>query len=152
MKLAEALLLRADYQKRMSKLRFRLVRSAQVQEGDKPAQDPKELLAELEQVATDLERLIQNINRTNSVSELGESGTLTDALATPDLLRPKQDIYSELASHATETPGRVSRSEIKFQSTVDVAAIQKQADDLAVAHRELDTRIQEANWHLELKE
>ena len=46
----------------------------------------------------------------------------------------------------------MSRSEIKFQSTVDVAEIQKQADDLAVAHRELDTRIQEANWHLELKE
>ena len=34
MKLAEALILRADYQKRMSKLRFRLVRSAHFQEGD----------------------------------------------------------------------------------------------------------------------
>ena len=152
MKLAEALILRADYQKRMHELRFRLVRSAQVQEGDKPAEDPNELLAELEQVATGLECLIQNINRTNSVSELEEGGTLTDALATRDLLRAKQDIYRELASHATVTQGRVSRSEIKFQSTVDVAEIQKQADELAVAHRELDTRIQEANWRLELKE
>jgi hypothetical protein len=151
-KLAEALILRADYQKRMNELRFRLVRSATVQEGDKPAEDPKELLAEMEQVATELEYLIQNINRTNSVSELGAGGTLTDALATRDLLRAKQDIYRELASTATVTQGRVSRSEIKFQSTVDVAEIQKQADELAVAHRELDTRIQEANWRLELIE
>jgi hypothetical protein len=136
----------------MNQLRFRLVRGAQVQEGDKPAEDPQELLAELEQVATELERLIQNINRTNSVSDLGDDGTLTDALATRDLLRARQDIYRELASHATVTQGRVSRSEIKFQSTVDVTEIQKQADELAVAHRELDTRIQEANWRLELRE
>jgi hypothetical protein len=152
MKLAEALILRADYQKRLNELRFRLVRSAKVQEGDKPAENPQMLLAELERVAAELERLIQNINRTNSVSELGQDGTLTDALATRDLLRAKQDIYRDLASTATVTQGRVSRSEIKFQSTVDVAEVQKRADKLAVAHRELDTRIQEANWRLELIE
>ncbi len=152
MKLAEALILRADHQKRMTELGYRLQRSAKVQEGDKPAENPQMLLAELEEVATELERLIQNINRTNSVSELGEGGTLTDALATRDLLRAKQDIYRDLASTATVTQGRVSRSEIKFQSTVDVAELQKRADELAVAHRELDTRIQEANWRLELKE
>ena len=50
------------------------------------------------------------------------------------------------------TFGRVSRSEIKYRSTVDVAEIQKRADELAVTHRELDARIQEANWRLELVE
>lgn len=152
MKLAEALILRADYQKRMNQLEFRLKRSARVQEGDKPAEDPQVLLAELERVADELERLIQNINRTNSASELAEGVTITDALATRDLLRARQEIYRDLASTASGGFSRVTRSEIKFRSTVDVAEIQKRADELAAAHRELDTRIQEANWRLELVE
>lgn len=152
MKIAEALILRASHQGRMDELESRLMRSAKVQEGDKPAENPKVLLAELEQVCDELEHLIQSINRTNSASELDEGVTVTDALATRELLRAKQEIYRHLASAATVTQGRFTRSEIKFRSTLDVAEIQQRADELAVAHRELDTRIQEANWRLELIE
>ena len=150
MKLAEALILRADYQRRMRELDHRLGANARVQEGDKPAEDPQVLLAELERVADELERLIQNINRTNSASELAEGVTITDALTTRDMLRARQEIYRDLASMASGGFSRVTRSEIKFRSTVDVAEIQKRADELAAAHRELDTRIQEANWRLDL--
>jgi hypothetical protein len=152
MKLAEALILRASHQRRMDELESRLIRSAKVQEGDQPAENPKALLAELEQVSSELEHLIQSINRTNSASELEEGVTLTDALATRDLLRAKQEIYRDLASAATVTQGRFTRSEIKFRSTLDVAEIHQRADELAAAHRDLDTRIQEANWRLELVE
>jgi hypothetical protein len=152
MKLAEALILRADYQKRIYELESRLTRSARIQEGDQPAEDPRVLLAEVEEVAAGLEHLIQAINRTNSASELEEGMTLTDALATRDLLRTRQEIYRDLARAATVSHGRISRSEIKFKSTVDVSEIQKRADELSVAHRRLDTRIQEANWRLELVE
>jgi ABC-type branched-subunit amino acid transport system ATPase component len=152
MKLAEALILRADYQKRMNELEFRLRRSARVQEGDKPAEDPQVLLAELDHVVDELERLVRGINRTNSASELAEGMTVTDALATRDLLRVRHEIYRDLASTAAGVYSRLTRSEIKFRSTVDVAKVQKRADELAVAHRELDTRIQEANWRLELME
>ncbi len=44
MKLAEALLLRADLQKKTSSLRERIVANAVVQEGDEPREDPKALL------------------------------------------------------------------------------------------------------------
>jgi hypothetical protein len=152
MKLAEALILRADYQKRMNELGYRLQRSAKVQEGDKPAEEPKDLLAELEQVATELERMIQRINRTNSASELDEGYTVSDALASRDVRRTKQKVYRDLAQAATVTQGRLTRSEIKYQSTVNVSQIQKRADELALAHRQLDARIQEANWLLELME
>ena len=47
MKLAEALSLRADLQRRIAALRERLRKNARVQEGDTPAEDPLELLAEL---------------------------------------------------------------------------------------------------------
>ena len=46
MKLAEALIWRADAKKRLEQLKTRLVRVAKVQEGDAPAEDPKALLAE----------------------------------------------------------------------------------------------------------
>jgi hypothetical protein len=40
MKLAEALLRRADCQKCLEQLKARLLRNAKVQEGDDPAEDP----------------------------------------------------------------------------------------------------------------
>ena len=45
MKLAEALILRADSQKRFEQLKQRVVRSAKVQEGDEPPENPRDLLA-----------------------------------------------------------------------------------------------------------
>mgnify|MGYP001302633714 CR=1 FL=1 len=47
MKLAEALSLRADLQKRVIQLKVRLKDSAKIQEGDEPAEDVKELYPEL---------------------------------------------------------------------------------------------------------
>ena len=85
MKLAEALMLRADYQRRIAQLKVRLQMNARIQEGDAAAEDPQALLAEIEQVAADLERMIQRINRTNSVTALDETQTLADALAARDL-------------------------------------------------------------------
>ena len=48
MKLAEALNLRADLQKRIAALKDRLIRNAKVQEGDTPSEDPVMLLKELD--------------------------------------------------------------------------------------------------------
>src|ERR1051326_8393767 len=54
MKLAEALVLRADIQKRVEELRKRLKESALVQEGEKPPENPEELLAELDRLLNQL--------------------------------------------------------------------------------------------------
>jgi hypothetical protein len=43
MKIAEALALRADLQKRLEQLKQRLVKNARIQEGDVPEEDPGEL-------------------------------------------------------------------------------------------------------------
>ncbi|MDV3351896.1 DIP1984 family protein [Leptothoe sp. LEGE 181152] len=65
MKLAEALMQRADCQKRIAQLRQRLTRSAKVQEGEQPPENPQELLSEVDTVITELTRLVQRINQTN---------------------------------------------------------------------------------------
>jgi hypothetical protein len=55
-----------------------------------------------------------------------------------------------VANAAVIRQDRYSKSEVRFQSTVDVAQIQQTADDLARDIRELDTRIQGANWQVDL--
>ena len=57
--------------------------------------------------------LIQRINRTNSASRFGD-GTLADALAERDVLRIRYNAYRELATAASTTQGRTTRSEVKF--------------------------------------
>jgi len=145
MKVAEALSLRADLQKRLEQLKQRLVKNARVQEGDTPQEDPVELQAEMERSAAELVSLIQRINRTNAATRFG-SGTFADALAERDVLKIRYNAYRELANAASTSQNRTTRSEVKFISTVSVAGIQRKADDLAKEYRELDTRIQEADW------
>ena len=150
MKLAEALGLRADSQKRLEQLKFRLVPSAKVQEGDEPAENPAGLLAELEEVAKQLAELIRRINRTNSSAKLPDGVTLSDALATRDVLLKRRGVYAEFANAAAIGQERYSRSEVKFKSTVSVSEMQSQVDALSKEYRELDSRLQEANWAIEL--
>ena len=145
MKIAEALALRSDLQKRLEQLKQRLVKNARIQEGDVPAENPIELESELEEVAQQLTSMIQRINRTNAATRFGAQ-TLAAALAQRDVLRMRYNAYRELANAASTAQGRTTRSEIKFISTVSVAATQRKADDLAREYRELDTRIQEADW------
>lgn len=150
MKLAEALMLRADSQRRLEYLKQRLIRNARVQEGDAPSENPAELLAEIERIAGDLTVLIQRINRTNIATFLADGSSISDALAHRDLLKWRQSTWRELAQAASIGQERYSRSEVKFQSTVNVAEIQRQADAVAQEYRELDTSIQEMNWLTEL--
>ncbi len=153
MKLAEALIQRADTQKRIQELRKRLNRNARVQEGDQPTEEPLALLHEIDELTETLVELIQRINRTNAASEITAGKSISDALAERDILATRQKVYRELAGEATsggQGHFRLTRSEIKFQSTVDVADIQRRADLLAKEYRELDTRLQELNWQVEL--
>jgi len=59
-----------------------LLRVAQIQEGDKPGEDPDELIQEVERVSDTLMGLIQRINATNSETSLDDGMTVSDGLAT----------------------------------------------------------------------
>lgn len=88
MKLAEALQERADIQKRLSQLRGRLLNNAKVQEGEKPVEEPAQLLQEMDGMVERLEELILRINMTNAqTTDNGE--TLTALLAKRECLQKK---------------------------------------------------------------
>ena len=149
MKLAEALILRADIQKRIEQLKSRLAYNAKVQEGDKPSEEPKALLAELDALAGELERLIVRINLTNCTAKT-DGKSLTELIAKRDVLTLKAGTLRTFAQASAQKVDVYSRSEIKILSTVDVAALQKQVDELARQIRQLDTTLQGANWQTDL--
>ena len=151
-KLAEALILRADAQKRLAQLRGRLLRVSTVQDGETPVEDPQVLLRNIEQTSSTLLDLIQRINQTNSQTAFGQDGTLADALAQRDILSQRAGVYRQLAEQASATNVRYSLSEIKMVPTVEVQDMQRQADQLAIEYRELDASIQAANWAVDIVE
>ena len=149
MKLANALTERAELQTKVRQLENRLMNNAQVQEGERPAEDPAALLAELEAAYAALEDLIARINLTNSAT-LSGGKSLTALLARRDCLAGKIGVLRSFCDAASALVTRSTVGEIKIKSTVDVAALQKQIDALSKELRELDAAIQEKNWTTEL--
>src|SRR5258708_34264586 len=145
MKVGEALTLRSQLQTRFQQLRERLKASVLVQEGEKPPENPDELLKELESVAEELAKLIAGINKTNLATTLPGGGTLTDALARRDYLALLQTAFHQVAETASAGQSRYGKAEIRVLRTVDVARLRVRADDLAKRPRELDAPSQEAN-------
>ena len=132
MKLAQALILRSDTQKRIEQLKVRLLSNAKVQENESPSEDPKLLLKELDKLTSELFTLICSINLTNSSAKF-DGMSLTEMIAKKDALTLKANVLREFA-------------------TVDVSALQKQVDALSKEIRELEMKLQEANWSVDLVE
>ena len=151
MKLAQALILRADTQKRIEQLKVRLLSNAKTQENEKPSEDPKLLLKELDKLTSELFTLICSINLTNSSAKF-DGMSLTEMIAKKDALVLKANVLREFATSASQKVDLYSNSEIKILSTVDVAALQKQVDALSKEIRELEMKLQEANWTVDLVE
>ena len=150
MKLAEALAERSDCQVRLSELQKRLGRSARVQEGEQPAEDATELMAEVERLFDRQLHLISAINRTNAKTVFDGERTISDAIAERDVLGKKRDLIAAVAEAASVRQDRYTKSEVKFVATLSVAQLQKQVDQIARRYREVDTRLQELNWRTEL--
>jgi hypothetical protein len=154
MKLAEALALRSDATKRFEQLRSRAQANARYQEGETPAEDAAQLVAEAGRVLDELEDLIRRINRTNAVTALDEQLTVTDAIARRDVLRLRHALFTSVANAASgraDPDGfRQMRSELRYLSAVPVSELRTAADDAARQHRELDVRIQRVNWEADL--
>ena len=149
MKLAEALQERAELNRRIADLRSRLADNALVQEGERPAEDPAELMAELDRCVAALEERIARINLVNCRTWVGGK-TLTELLARRDCLTVQIGAYRDLLSTASQTARRARGTEIKVLSTVNVAQLQKQVDAMSHELRTLDNTIQQANWTTEM--
>lgn len=151
MKLAVALRERKELTEKIESLRGRLLQNATIQEGTEPTEDPVEVLQALNSAINESIKLICRINKTNSLSML-EGRPLGDWVVERDQLMKKASIIRAFANKAGDTVNRYSRSEILVIPSVDVKAYQKKSDDLAKQIRDLDNKIQQANWNTDLLE
>ena len=151
MKIAEALILRTDIQKRIAQLKTRLNNNAKVQENEEPTENPELLLIELDSLISQLNDLIIKINKTNTLSKI-DGISLVELIAKKDTLSQKAGILREFIEIASQKVNLYSATEIKVFSTVNVPAQQKQLDKLSKEIRETDTKLQQANWTIDLIE
>lgn len=151
MKLAEALLTRADMTQKLLSLRERLKKNAVVQEGDQPHEAPDVLLKEAFAVISGLEKLIQQINAANHQHRMVDGRSLAEAIAQRDHLKQKHSVLQHVIDNSQREPDRYSASEIKWRSVLKVSGLQKQADDISKSIRELNVAIQKENWECEVQ-
>ena len=150
MKLAEALSIRKDLQKRIQQLGQRIQNNVKVQEGDAPSEEPMELMKELDACLTQLEDLIWRINATNMQTTNAEGTTLTQLMARKDVLTMRVSNLRSIFDTSSAGQDRYSRSEIKTVTVVDVKAIGKKVDECSAQLRQLDMEIQSLNFQTEL--
>ncbi len=149
MKLAEALLLRADLKKKLASLRDRLTSNAVVQEGDKPHEDPEMLLREAVSVAQQLADLATKVDTANLQHKVADGRSLLQLLAEREVLMVQHSLLTAAINGTKKEPDRYSMKEIKWVSTFDVAGYQRRLEDLSKNLRELNALIQQANWLIE---
>ena len=152
MKLAEALNLRADLQRRIQQLKNRLINNAKVQEGDQPAESPEELLVELEECCKELEIIMVRINLTNASARNKDGKSITELIAAKDCLVLKLAVVRDFLENASKKVDRYAHKEIRVLSSVNVREMQKQADAMAKELRQIDTELQQINWNTDLAE
>ena len=150
MKLAEALMIRAQHKQDIENLKKRIQENVRIQEGDDPLDNPTQLVAKAEAINDSLLDLVKRINTTNTATRLEDGMLLSSALAERDALLKQRSIYKAVIDGAQDRRMMFSRDEIRRVLTVDVSEYQQAFDKLSAEYRSLDARIQAANWNAEL--
>ena len=136
---------------KVSEIELRLEDNVKVQEGDTPAEESMDLIAELESALLELQRIIYAINITNTKTIVA-GRSLTSLLAERDILKKKTRVLASALNKLTGRNDRYSRNEIKYVPTIDAAEVRKLYDKTASDMRKLDLQIQEVGWTTELLE
>lgn len=150
MKLAEALLLRRDLNNRLFQLRNEISSSVLVQEGDTLDRSITELFKEYDEINQQYSELVVAINRKNATASLADSALLLmEALEQREQLRRKHALLTQ-ALEETKAAPRMGRNEIRLVRTIDTKTLTEQLNTTAKQLRELDGKIQQTNWLVEL--
>jgi hypothetical protein len=153
MKLAEALVERKALNTKIEALAGRMRANVLAQEGDTSNEPVEALRAEHEQAIAQMAVLIKAINRTNVATRLEDGQTIAEAITDRDMLGLRHRALDAAADATTgRMPNRYARAELRTLVTVDVPAMRRVVDALARQLRELDMRIQAANWATDLIE
>jgi hypothetical protein len=148
MKLAEALILRADLQRKIDQITARILPNLIVQGQKSPQENPDALLAKLRDAIGQFEAIVARINKTNVVTNLPDGRTLMEGLAQRDALKMLQVKLRQIRDAATLRNHGYS----EMRTTIKFTALQSEIDQVGRRFREIDTDVQRLNWDTELME
>jgi hypothetical protein len=148
MKLAEALLLRADLIRKIEQLQNRIRPVLIVSDDKQPQEDPAKLMAQLRKAIQDLEALVVKINTTNNATAVAGYGSLMQALARRDALK----MLSEKLRTIRYAAQINNSGEKELKTTIDIKKLQAEMDQTGRDFRTLDSIIQEINWSTVIKD
>jgi hypothetical protein len=151
MKIAELLLHRAAARRKLDSLRTRIDKNARVQEDTVAHEEAAHLLEAALAANDELARAILAIHEANLRGRLADGRSLTAAIAERDRLKGEHSLLMAAVTSATTVNDRYSGREIRWVSTLDVAEIQRRADDCAMRLRDLNVELQRANWAVEVE-
>jgi len=152
MKLAEAIANRSSLQKDLTWIKDQFSKISRVPEGSNPSEDPEEMLLRMESRATEFEKLVATINRTNLATTDDRGRSMTELLAERDALRARQSILTEAYQQATRKEEVYGRQELRYLPTMDIVALRKRVEFVNTRLRELNMLIQRLNWEAEVAE
>ena len=151
MKLAEALIERAEIQRKNGQLIDRIKNNTRFQEGDVPAENPEELIAEYEENMKRFLVLVKRINDTNCKTPFEGAMCIADAIAERDYLGLRIKAYREFYDSAVvKRDNYYRRNEIRTVSNSNPRQLQERINELSKEYRELDTKLQSMNWTVDL--
>lgn len=152
MKLGEALTLRKDLGSRYKEVFQRLTSNIVIEKGTEPVFDIEALSKESEALLAQEADLIKRINKTNALTILEDSTSISDLIA-------RRDFLVKLKAHFT-TIGGTARprrerdyggvAPIEYVPLLDARVATAAQDKVAKEFRELDTKLQELNWSVDL--
>jgi hypothetical protein len=121
-----------------------------VQEGETPDETADDLIAQAFALLKEHQLLALQIDRANAKAKLADGRWLAETLAERETLVQQHSLLLAAIAATQQKADRYSYREIKWVVQIKVSALQKQADDLSVKLRELNARIQETNWQIDI--
>lgn len=154
MKLAEALSRRSELVRELSQyMRTDLNNNLFVTEGDPITVDKNAELSHYLSLVDEVETLTIQINRSNNAHVLDNGLTIMEAIARRDMMKHRTSALSTLASNLkVQLRPRYSADELRTVPVADFQPFKTQSDALAKEAKQLDLKLQEANWTFDLIE
>jgi DNA repair exonuclease SbcCD ATPase subunit len=154
MKIAEALVQRADCQTLIQSLAERIKLLVLLVEGETPVESPDQLIEELDRAIDRLEELVAKINRTNARTEVRPGVTITDLIAHRDSCKKRHLTLTEIAAAAMpakrDRMGRIEKAIVK--AAISVPELRVKISEASKAYRAVDAEIQQLNWQVDIIE
>jgi|GEM_PF-3204345 len=144
MYLAEALNQRRDLLGRISHYKGLLPKMIYKIEGQDLAFEPEYVLQQLKNLASQLERVVRAINKTNHQTPLEDGKSLADAIAERDSI----DLYISFCKKVMQGMNEVSCSYSDKEQTlrIDMKKVEEDLQRFLDQRRALDSEIQRINW------